>query len=72
MRTSTTAAARRSATTTAAATAPADRRNRVRLRELCDEVLASFRVASAREVISEQERMESLSLLSRIAPLARR
>lgn len=53
-------------------TAPTERRNRVRLRELCDEVLASFRVASSREVITEQERTESRALLSQIAPLALR
>ena len=69
MRTSTTSAAPRRSLTAAA---PAERRNRTRLRDLCDEVLASFRAASHREVISEQERAESLSVLALIAPLARR
>lgn len=50
----------------------ADRRSKVRLRDLCDEVLASYRAASQREVISEQVRAESLSFLARIAPLSRR
>jgi len=69
MRTSKTSSAPRSAHIAAA---PAERRNRTRLRDLCDEVLASFRAASHREVISEQERAESLSVLATIAPLARR
>jgi hypothetical protein len=33
-----------------------DRRTRPRLRELCDEVLASFRVASDRDLFSEEDR----------------
>jgi hypothetical protein len=53
-------------------TAPADRRNRTRLRDLCDEVLASFRAASSRETISEQDRRDSIDILSAIAPLSRR
>lgn len=52
--------------------APAERRRRTRLRDLCDEVIASFRAASSREIISEQDRAESVDLLSRIAPLSRR
>ena len=53
------------------AAAPAERRNRVRLRDLCDEVLASFRAASAREVITEQERNDSRAILSKITGLPR-
>jgi hypothetical protein len=48
-----------------------DRRRRTRLRELCDEVLASFRVASDRDLISEQDRKAAMELLPRVAPLAR-
>ena len=48
-----------------------DRRSRARLRELCDEVLASFRVASGRDPISEQDRKTAMDLLPRFAPLAR-
>jgi hypothetical protein len=48
-----------------------DRRRRTRLRELCDEVLASFRVASDRDPISEQDRKAAMELLPRVAPLAR-
>ncbi|MDB4887656.1 MAG: hypothetical protein JWN79_3094 [Gemmatimonadetes bacterium] len=53
-------------------TAPAERRNRTRLRDLCDEVLASFRAASSRETISEQDRRDSMDILAAIAPLSRR
>lgn len=48
-----------------------DRRRRARLRELCDEVLASFRLASDRDPISEQDRKAAMELLPRVAPLAR-
>ena len=45
-----------------------DRRRRTRLRELCDEVLASFRLASDRDPISEEDRAEAMTLLARVAP----
>ena len=48
-----------------------DRRERRRLRDLCDEVLASFRVASDRDPISEQDRVMAMQLLPRLTPLAR-
>lgn len=47
-----------------------DRRTRTRLRDLCDEVLASFRVASDRDLFSEQDRAEGRALLTRIASAA--
>ena len=47
----------------------ADRRTRLRLRELCDEVLASYRVAKSRDVFGEDERNEARAILARIAPL---
>jgi hypothetical protein len=53
------------------AATPADRRTRLRLRELCDEVIASFRVATDRDVLSAAERAEAKSLLARIAPTPR-
>ena len=59
------------AASAAFAPAAADRRSKVRLRELCDEVLASFRIASDRDLFSEQDRAEGRALLTRIAPLAR-
>jgi hypothetical protein len=48
-----------------------DRRSRARLRELCDEVLASFRAASDRDPISDQDRKAAMELLPRVVPLAR-
>jgi hypothetical protein len=48
-----------------------DRRERRRLRDLCDEVLASFRVASDRDPISEQDRVMAMQLLPQLTPLAR-
>ena len=50
----------------------AERRTKLRLRELCDEVLASYRCAAGDDVLSERERTEAASLLARIAPLPRR
>jgi hypothetical protein len=41
------------------------------LRDLCDEVLASFRIASGRDPISEQDRHAALQILPRLAPLDR-
>lgn len=52
-----------------------DRRQRARLRDLCDEVLASFRLAADRDPISEQDRNAALELLPLVArgvgPMAR-
>ena len=48
-----------------------DRRRRTRLRALCDEVLASFRLASDSDPISEQDRQAAMELLPRVAPIAR-
>jgi hypothetical protein len=44
------------------------RRTRLRLRELCDEVLASYRVAKGHDPVSAVEREDARSLLSRVAP----
>lgn len=44
--------------------APANRRSRLRLRDLCDEVLASFRVAHERDVISDADRQDARTLLA--------
>ena len=43
-----------------------DRRRRARLRELCDEVLASFRLASGRDPISDQDRRAALELMPQL------
>jgi len=50
---------------------PSDRRRRARLRDLCDEVLASFRLAADRDPISEQDRQAAMEMLPRVAPIAR-
>jgi len=45
-----------------------DRRQRVHLRDLCDEVLASFRAAQSRELISADELAESRAMLATMTP----
>jgi hypothetical protein len=57
--------------TTTAPRAPrktADRRTLLRLRDLCDEVLASHRVAQERDLISDADRREAQAMLSTLAP----
>jgi hypothetical protein len=44
-----------------------ERRRRNRLRDLCDEVLASFRVAADRDPISEQDRAIASEMLKGLA-----
>jgi hypothetical protein len=46
-----------------------DRRQRVHLRELCDEVLASFRLASGQDPISEQDREAARELMRGVGPM---
>jgi hypothetical protein len=41
------------------------------LRDLCDEVLASFRLASGQEPISEQDRQAAKELLGAMGPVGR-
>jgi hypothetical protein len=66
---------KRQSDTTSAAKGPRpvtpERRQRERLRDLCDEVLASFRLAADRDPISEQDRATAMQLLPQVAPLAR-
>ncbi len=50
---------------------PADRRRRTRLRDLCDEVLASFRMARQPDRFSEADRVEGHALIAAIARGAR-
>lgn len=52
---------------TAQNAAAPDRRTHVRLRDLCDEVLASFRLASNGDLFTEQDRAEGRALLSQVA-----
>lgn len=56
---------------TGAASAPADRRQRARLRDLCDEVLASYRMARQPEQFSEQDRALGKSLVIEIGRRSR-
>jgi hypothetical protein len=49
---------------------PDNRRTRHHLRELCDEVLASYRAAKAHELFADDERNEARAILARIVPLA--
>ena len=46
----------------------ADRRARTRLRELCDEVIASYRAATSGELFTAQDREEARALLARVLP----
>ncbi|HET7458162.1 MAG TPA: hypothetical protein VFJ74_10970 [Gemmatimonadaceae bacterium] len=46
----------------------ADRRTRLRLRELCDEVIASFRVATDRDILTENDRAAARALLQGVGP----
>ena len=48
-----------------------DRRNRTRLRELCDEVLASYRVARGEDAVSPEDRKAAAELLRGVAPVSR-
>ena len=45
-----------------------DRRTRSRLRDLCDEVLASYRLAQGQEVLSSEERDSAKQLLRQLTP----
>jgi len=49
-----------------------NRRSRPHLRELCDEVLASFRVAREREVVSDGDRQAAHTVLAGLTPSLRR
>jgi hypothetical protein len=49
----------------------ANRRRKARLRDLCDEVLASFRAARDRDVISDGERRDARAFLDRLVPTPR-
>ena len=48
---------------------PDNRRTRHHLRQLCDEVLASYRAAKAHELFADDERNEARAILARIVPL---
>ena len=50
-------------------TAPEDRRTRHRLRELCDEVLASYRAAKGLQIFSDRDREDAYSMMHRLVPV---
>ena len=52
----------------AARTATISRRTRLRLRELCDEVLASYRTATGRAPLTDEDRAEASALLREVVP----
>lgn len=45
-----------------------DRRTRTRLRELCDEVLASYRLAQGEDLFPSEEREAARQVLRRLTP----
>lgn len=45
-----------------------DRRTRNRLRELCDEVLASYRLAQGQDIVTQEDREIAEQVLSSITP----
>ena len=45
-----------------------DRRSRGRLRELCDEVLASYRIAQGEDLVTAEDREVADQLLRNLAP----
>jgi hypothetical protein len=47
----------------------ADRRNRRRFRELCDEVLASYRIATGEDLFSDSDRAAPRAITSAVAPI---
>jgi len=69
-RTSTPSATRvtRASAAVARIAANAERRTRVHLRELCDEVLASYRVARGRDPISDADRAAAQAMLAGLMP----
>ncbi|HEU4628332.1 MAG TPA: hypothetical protein VFS08_01255 [Gemmatimonadaceae bacterium] len=71
MPTSSTAAVPRPPRPAGPRTVPNDRRTRRRLRGLCDEVLASYRVASGRDPLTDEDRRAARALLAGLAPLPR-
>lgn len=49
--------------------APTERRTRHRLRDLCDEVIASYRAAKGHQLFSDRDRAEGYALLAQLAPV---
>ena len=53
---------------TTMAPATQERRTRHRLRELCDEVIASYRAAKGHQLFSDRDRADAYALLGQLAP----
>ena len=68
VQTNRTSNASRAARAPRAMSSSADRRHKLRLRELCDEVLASYRVATDRDPLTDAERHEARALLAGMTP----
>ena len=49
-----------------------DRRTRVRLRDLCEEVLASYRMAQGQDLLSSEERESAQQVLRQLTPAVAR
>ena len=49
-----------------------DRRTRLRLRDLCDEVIASHRAATGYQLLTDNERAEARALLGQMVPVMSR
>jgi hypothetical protein len=60
-----------SRTTPAPAPLADERRTRLRLRELCDEVLASYRVATECDLFSAEDRQRATALFANVLQPAR-
>lgn len=54
------------------ASANTDRRQLSRLRDLCDEVLASFRLAAGQDPISQHDRQAARELMPALVRIGRR
>ena len=60
-----------SSSSTRATTSPADRRRRTRLRDLCDEVLASYRLARQADPFTDQDRAQGRAIFSSVLRASR-
>jgi len=58
----------RAARSAAPSAVPIDRRTRRRLRDLCDEVLASYRLAANSSPLTDEDRESARAVLSRMTP----
>lgn len=57
---------------TTIAPAITERRTRHRLRDLCDEVIASYRAAKGYQLFSDRDRAEGYALLPQLVPVKAR